>query len=77
MLRFVAGAWLVTLLCVPALAHDSINSEARKAYLAKLQEMHAALTPSATASVRAKSLYQIAVTLDERSEEHTSELPVT
>lgn len=65
MLRLVAGGLLATLLCSSALAHDSINSEARKAYLARLQEMHAALTPSAPASVRAKNLYQIATTLDE------------
>ena len=49
-------------------AHDSINSEARKSYLAKLQEMHAVADSTAPATARAKAKYQIAVTLDELRE---------
>lgn len=64
-LRFAAGCCLAALLWAPAWAHDSVNSETRKAYLARLQEMHATLQASSPASVRAKSLYQIAVILDE------------
>jgi hypothetical protein len=46
-------------------AHDSINAEGRKNYLAKLQEWHTTLSSSAPAAVRAKAQYQIAVMLDE------------
>ena len=48
-----------------AQAHDSINAEARKNYLTKLQELQASAAASSPAPVRAKSLYQMAVTLDE------------
>ena len=46
-------------------AHDSINSEARKNYMAKLQEMHVIVNSKAAATVRAKAQYQIALTVDE------------
>ena len=46
-------------------AHDSINAEGRKNYLAKLQEWHTTLSSSAPVPVRAKAQYQIAVMLDE------------
>lgn len=61
----LACGCLSAVLPAPACAHDSINGEARKNYLSRLQEMHASLTASAPASVRARSLYQIALTLDE------------
>jgi len=46
-------------------AHDSINSEARKNYLAKLQDLHNVLNSKEPASARAKAQYQIATTVDE------------
>ncbi len=46
-------------------AHDSINSEARKNYLVKLQEMQAIADSTAPAAARAKAKYQIAITVDE------------
>ena len=69
-MRFFATAlaadlFVAALMPVPACAHDSINAEARKNYLSRLQEMHASLSASSPPGVRAKSLYQIAVTLDE------------
>ncbi|MEY3570731.1 MAG: hypothetical protein RIQ85_851, partial [Pseudomonadota bacterium] len=41
-------------------AHDSINSEARKNYISKLQEMRNVLNSKEPASARAKAQYQIA-----------------
>ena len=56
----------VALLCCSGVfAHDSINAEGRKNYVAKLQEWHATLSSTAPAAVRAKAQYQIAVMLDE------------
>lgn len=46
-------------------AHESITGEARKLYLAKLSEAQQSQTPSATASVRARSAYLLGSTLDE------------
>ncbi len=47
-----------------SLAHESITTEARKNYLAKLQESHQqAANPSA--AVKAKALYQTGATLEE------------
>ena len=46
-------------------AHDSINSEARKNYLTKLQDLHNVLNSKEPASARAKAQYQIATTVDE------------
>ena len=46
-------------------AHDSINSEARKNYMAKLQDLHNVLNSKEPASARAKAQYQIATTVDE------------
>jgi hypothetical protein len=48
-----------------AVAHDSINSEARKNYMAKLQDLHTVLNSKEPASARAKAQYQIATTVDE------------
>ena len=45
-------------------AHDSINSEARKNYIAKLQDLHNVLSSKEPANVRAKAQYQIALTVD-------------
>ena len=56
---------LLMLMAGPAQAHDSINAEARKNYLSKLQELQASAAASSPTAVRAKSLYQIGVTLDE------------
>ena len=49
----------------PVQAHDSINAEARKNYITKIQELQAGSAASSPAPVRAKSLYQMGVTLDE------------
>jgi len=46
-------------------AHDSINSEARKNFMAKLQDLHTVLNSKEPASARAKAQYQIATTVDE------------
>jgi len=46
-------------------AHDSITAEGRKNYVAKLQEWHATVSSSTSATVKAKAQYQIAVMLDE------------
>jgi hypothetical protein len=59
---FVAVSVLTTL---SAVAHDSINSEARKNYMAKLQDLRNVLNSKEPASVRAKAQYQIATTVDE------------
>lgn len=56
---------LVMLIAGAVQGHDSINAEARKNYLSKLQELQAAAAASSPSAVRAKSLYQIGVTLDE------------
>ncbi len=64
-LRLCASLCLAAFISASAFAHDSINGEARKNYLTRLQEMHAVLNGSSAPSARANSLYQIAVTLDE------------
>jgi hypothetical protein len=46
-------------------AHDSINAEARKNYITKIQELQASSVAASPAPARAKSLYQLGVTLDE------------
>jgi hypothetical protein len=57
------------LLCVlfglPVMAHDSINPEFRKNYLAKLQVTQQAYSANASAKERAKAQYQLGVTLIE------------
>jgi hypothetical protein len=65
LLRLVATLCLAVLLSARALAHDSIDSETRINYLARLQELRSALTVSALSDVRAQNLYQIGVILDE------------
>jgi len=56
---------LAMLIAMPVQAHDSINADARKNYLSKLQELQASAAASSPSPLRAKSLYQIGVTLDE------------
>jgi tetratricopeptide (TPR) repeat protein len=64
--RCIAACFgLIMLMAGPVQAHDSINAEARKNYLSKLQELQASAAASSPSAVRAKSLYQIGVTLDE------------
>jgi hypothetical protein len=48
-----------------ALAHDSITPEARKSYVAKLQELQSQTSATTPTAVRAKSLYEMGLTLDE------------
>jgi hypothetical protein len=60
-----AGLCAALLVMSAVHAHDSINAEARKNYVAKLQELQSHSGATAPATVRAKSLYQIGVTLDE------------
>ena len=50
---------------VQALGHESITMEARKNYLAKLQEAFQVQATNPTAAVKAKALYQIGATLEE------------
>ena len=64
-MRALGGLCLAVFFSASAIAHDSINGDARKNYLTKLQELHTALNGSPPAAARAKSLYQIAVILDE------------
>ncbi len=61
----VAGLCAALLMMSSAHAHDSINAEARKNYIAKLQEFQSNSGAALPAVVRAKSLYHIGVTLDE------------
>jgi hypothetical protein len=50
---------------IQALGHESITMEARKNYVAKLQEAFQVQAANPAASVKAKALYQIGVTLEE------------
>lgn len=59
------GLCVFGLVAKTAHAHDSINAEARKSYIVKLQELQAGSVATAPAAVRAKSAYQTGVTLDE------------
>jgi len=52
-------------LCVKGWAHESITTEARKNYLVKLQESNQVLLANPAVPVKAKTLYQIGVTLEE------------
>lgn len=61
----VTGLFAAGLVTSSAHAHDSINAEARKNYIAKLQEFQSGTGASAPVAARAKNLYQIGVTLDE------------
>ena len=64
--RYVAAFVLLAGFAVGSVqAHDSINAEARKNYITKIQELQASSAATSPASVRAKSLYQLGVTLDE------------
>jgi hypothetical protein len=51
--------------CFQSLAHESITTEARKNYLAKLQESYQVQASNPPATVKAKALYQIGATLEE------------
>lgn len=63
--------FLAVILCICGLmastaqAHDSINADARKNYIAKLQEFQAGSVATAPPALRAKSAYQTGVMLDE------------
>jgi hypothetical protein len=59
---------VVCIWAAAAHAHDAIGSDARKAYLAKLDELHKTAQSSAAVGVRATARFQIGVTLDEISE---------
>ena len=52
-------------LCMNGWAHESITTEARKNYLIKLQESNQVLLANPPVPVKAKTLYQIGVTLEE------------
>ncbi len=56
---------LAALFTKPALAHDSIDAESRKNYVTKLQELQTHTSAAKPAAVRAKSLYEIGLVLDE------------
>lgn len=56
---------LAALFTNPALAHDSINADTRKSYIAKLQELQSHTSAATSTAVRARSLYEIGLTLDE------------
>ena len=57
--RYVAACVLLAGFAAgSAQAHDSINAEARKNYITKIQELQASSVAASPASVRAKSLYQ-------------------
>jgi len=62
---FFACVVVSALITQAVVAHDSINSEARKNYMAKLQDLHTVLNSKEPASARAKAQYQIATTVDE------------
>lgn len=64
--RYSAAVVLLAgFLAGPVQAHDSINAEARKNYITQLQELQASAAAPSPAHVRAKSLYQMGVMLDE------------
>lgn len=56
---------LAALLTNPALAHDSIDAESRKNYVSKLQDLQTHTSAATPAAVRAKSLFEIGLVLDE------------
>lgn len=56
---------LAALFTKPALAHDSIDAESRKNYVTRLQELQTHTSAAASAAVRAKSLFEIGLVLDE------------
>jgi hypothetical protein len=68
-LRTVGGPFVLMVLglvfSIQALGHESITMEARKNYVAKLQEAFQVQAANPAASVKAKALYQIGVTLEE------------
>ncbi len=70
-LAAVTTCLLLGLWCGAALAHDAIGSEARKAYLARLdaaQRSASSTAATATPAVRAGALFQLGSTLDELRE---------
>lgn len=56
---------LATLFTKTALAHDSINADARKNYVARLQELQSHSSAATPVAVRAQSLFEIGLVLDE------------
>ena len=63
-LRFCALVFGL-LLCFHSLAHESITTDTRKNYLAKLQESYQVQASNPPAPVKAKAIYQIGATLEE------------
>jgi hypothetical protein len=59
------GLCVFGLMASTAQAHDSINADARKNYIAKMQEFQAGSVATAPTALRAKSAYQTGVMLDE------------
>ncbi len=58
-------AWCLGLQFGAAQAHDAISSDARKAFLARLGELHQTTQSAAAPGVRAAALFQIGITLDQ------------
>lgn len=67
--RVIGAGWLLGLLLalsLPAVhAHDAISADARKAYLARLDELHRTAQSSAPAAARAVALIETGRVLDE------------
>ena len=63
-LRLCAIVWSL-LRFTSVWSHESITTEARKNYLAKLQESYQVQASNPPAAVKAKALYQIGATLEE------------
>lgn len=62
---FAVCLCLAALLTKPALAHDSIDAESRKNYVARLQELESHSSAATPAALRAKSAFEIGLVLDE------------
>ena len=62
-LRLCAIVWSL-LSFTSVWSHESITTEARKNYLAKLQESYQVQASNPPAAVKAKALYQIGATLE-------------
>lgn len=65
MMRAVVACGLALALAVPAWAHDAIGVDARKAYLAKLDELQRTARSSAPAPTRAQAWIDTGKTLDD------------
>lgn len=56
---------LAALFTKPAFAHDSIDAESRKSYVAKLQELQSNNSAATPVAVRARSLFETGLVLDQ------------